>query len=268
MSITWGTRPNTLRDARKSATQSYVLTGTSDESVARALALGYSPLLHRNLYRSDVELQRVTPNVWHVDVSYGTSEKKEPEAGEFEWGFDTTGTTKHMEYSLSTTNTYVPSGKATTNHKQAIGVDDQGNVNGVDVPDKAFKWHEKHQLLLSSYGFAYATSLGEYTGRVNSGTFRGFPAGSVRFDGASGGQSSRDPELLELTYRFSVSPNETGLSIGDITGIAKLGWDYLWVFYEQTDDSTSNKARPIPRQVNVERVHLTLDFSLLGIGTT
>ena len=268
MSVTWNEKPNSARLENKSATLSYTLTGTADREVAYALAMGYSSMLFHELYRSEISLTEVGPQIFNVEVRYGTLERKQPEAGDFKWSFDTTGATKHMDYSLSTTNTYVASGGTATNHKQAIGADDQGNVEGVDVPDRSFKWQETHQLLLSNYGFSYATTLGAYTGRVNSATFRGFPAYTVRFDGANGSPSSRDPALLEITYNFAVSPSETGLTIGDITGIAKTGWDYLWVFYEQADDDTAKKARPIPKQVNVERVHNSFNFSTLGIGTT
>lgn len=267
MSIQWGPRPNSEQLSRKSATLGYVLSGVSDGATARALALGYSATLHLSLFRTDVELRKITPDTYHVDVRYGTPDKKEPSAGEFAWTFDTTGETKHVTQGIGNATSYVPGGKTAVNHKRAIGVQDDGSVAGVDVPDRAFKWQEKHQLLLASYGWAYSQYLGANTGKINSGTFRGFGAGTVRFDGAQGGQSSRDPDLLELTYNFVYSPDESSLAVGDITVTSKPGWHYLWVRYQSEEDADAKKTTELPSQVDVVPVLYSFDFATLGIGS-
>jgi hypothetical protein len=266
MSVSWDARPNSTRSTKKSLTQGYILRGVTDEIIARALSMGYSPLLHDNLYRSDIALDRRTPDVWHVNVTYGTIDKKEPVAGEWEWGFDTTGKTKHVTQAIDTVTSYTPSGLATIDHKGAIGVQDDGSVEGVDVPDASFKWWERHQLLLSDYGWAYSAILGAYTGFKNQYEFRGKDAGTVIFHGATGSQSSKDPDLLELTFNFEYSPDASSLTVGDITVTSKPGWDYLSIRYESDEDATAKKTTPKPRQADVCPVVYTVDFSLFGIG--
>jgi hypothetical protein len=102
------------------------------------------------------------------------------------------------------------------------------------------------------------------TGTINGFPFRDFAAGEVLFLGAVGSQ--RGYEDWELQYHFAASPNLFNLSVGDITGIAKAGWDYLWVLYEEIDDAATNKLISTPRAAYVEKVYWRTDFSGLGIG--
>ena len=266
MAITWGERPNSAKISTDAATFSYVLTGVSDRIIAKTLAAGYSSALWGDLYRSSIDVEEAGPELFYCDVHYGTPDKKEPEAGEYKWTFDTTGATRHITQGIAHVATYPAPGKTPIDHQGAIGVTDNG-VEGTDVPDRAFKWTETHFLLLASYGFAYATVLGAYTGQSNTTTFRGFPAGTVRFNGASGGQSSKDPTLLEVTFHFEVSPNESNLSIGEITDISKKGWEYLWVTYREEKDAISNTTRLVPMQVDIEQVHYAFPFTALMIGS-
>ena len=55
--------------------------------------------------------------------------------------------------------------------------------------------------------------------------------------------------------------------IGDLTGIAKKGWEYLWVRYEDAVDASAHKWIKKPAFAYVERVYPEGDFGLLGIGT-
>jgi hypothetical protein len=55
--------------------------------------------------------------------------------------------------------------------------------------------------------------------------------------------------------------------VGDITGISKVGWQYLWVEYRKKAGGDANRNATVPVQVNVEEVLPPGDFSLLGIGT-
>lgn len=267
--IQWGERPGTIRSSSnpESLTVGYVLNGVQLEATAMALALGLSSALYLNLYRSNVALTGVGPLLWHVDVTYGPYEKKEPEAGDFKWSFQTGGGSRHITQAISTTNRY-PAATA-VDHEGTIGLNENLDVEGVDIPEAAFEWTEDRKLLLASYGWTYSQTVGDLTYTVNDAAFRGKPAGSVLFKGASGSQSAKDPLLLELTYTFAYTPNITNKTVGKITGIAKKGWEYLWVEYKTVDAPAGKPKLPKrPSQVNVEKVYESGDFSLLGIGTT
>ena len=268
MSISWGDRPNSIRSQSnpQSVTVGYVLTGTATRSIAQALAAGYSSVIYSSLYRSNIALDHLGTDIWNVDVTYGPYEKKERESGDFKWSFDTTGKTKHITQGYAHIATYAKSGTTSKDMKGAIGVTSNG-VEGVDVPDKAFAWTEDWTLFAASYAFTYATILGEITGGVNDAYFRGFPAYTVRFDGASGGQSAKAPLLLEVSFKFSVSPTES-ITISGFPTFTKLGWHHLSMSYDEEKDAVANKMRLIPMQVDVDRVLRAVDFSLLGIGTS
>jgi len=70
--------------------------------------------------------------------------------------------------------------------------------------------------------------------------------------------------MWEITHRFSASPNKTGLTIGDITGIEKKGWEYLWVRYADAEDTAAKTLVKKPAAVYVEKVYEEGDFSVLA----
>ena len=98
-----------------------------------------------------------------------------------------------------------------------------------------------------------------------------------------GGQSGQSPSS-DLVYAVTGSDDEDdiiaavkaqapltcevdGQALGDITGIAKKGREYLWVRYEDTEDDTAKALVKRPVAVYVERVYDEGNFADLGIGT-
>ena len=58
----------------------------------------------------------------------------------------------------------------------------------------------------------------------------------------------------------------TNLTIGDITGVDKKGWEYLWVRYTDSVNDTAKALVKKPIAAYVERVYEYGDFGLLGIS--
>jgi hypothetical protein len=112
---------------------------------------------------------------------------------------------------------------------------------------------------------AYKFMLAGMTGlTMNDADFKGFSAGECMLLNVSGSRRGDDP--WELTFRFACSPNATGLTVGDITDLDTLGWDYLWVRYATYEDSAGRSLVQRPSAVYVERVLTPADYSTLGIG--
>ena len=252
-------RPATSGIESPSVDLLYVVQGTDDDSVVKSTVDATIPAIYQGLVFQSYTIDPLGGGVWEVSVRYG---KKEPkETGDSSFSFDTGGGTQHITQSLSTVSSHAPPGKTTPDFKGAIGVSDD-RVNGADITVPVYQFAETHYIAVASVTQAYKATLFSLTGKVNNGTFRGFSAGEVLFLGASGSQRGKDD--WEITFRLAASPNVTGLTVGDITGIDKKGWEYLWVRYADTVDQNVLVKQPIAAYV--EKVYELGAFSGLGIG--
>lgn len=204
-----------------------------------------------------MDVDPLGPYLWHGVVHYGAS-------SEGEITFDVSAGTQHITQSLETMGMYGPSGVLTRDNQGAIGVTDT-SVEGVDILVPQFSFSETYIKDAGDVTTAYIQTLGELVGTVNASSFRGWQAGEVLFKGATGRR--RSIGQWEITYQYAVSLNKTDITIGDITGIDKKGWEYLWVQYEEAEDTSAKALVRKPIQVNVEKVYENGDFSLLDIGT-
>ncbi len=137
----------------------------------------------------------------------------------------------------------------------------------------AFDFTLRVKLPIENWNPTYVANMRALTGKVNStgfyvrihGQTYTFPAGELLFLGGSGDESTAS-EFIELTLRFAANPNRTGIAIGDITGIDKKGWEYLWVRYEDVEDASAKMIVKRPAAVCVEKVYEEGNFGLLGIS--
>jgi len=238
----------------------YVVVGTENDAEVRTLVETTIPAFYAGLAFQSYHISHQGGGLWEVSVRYG---KKEPKrTGESSFSFDTGGGTVHITQSLRTVAKYAPPGEEPPDYKGAIGVSNDA-VQGTDITIPTYNFKETHYLPVDLVTPEYKSVIFYLTGKVNDAPFRGFAPGEVLFLGASGSQ--RGTEDWEITFSFSASPNATELTIGDITGIEKKGWEYLWVRYEDAEDENVLVKRPAA--VYVEQVYPYGDFSLLGIGT-
>ena len=251
-----------------SATRRYTIKGTADEMAAKAALLAAVPDYYDNLVRRSREVSPVFVDILNPDVSiwdgvvrYGLRQR-EPETGHSEYSFDTGGGTQHITQSLATMGIYAAPGRIAPDFHGAIGVT-KDSIEGVDITVPIHNFTETHYLPKVYVTGAYKINLFRLTGKVNNVTFRGLAAGEVLFLGASG--SIRSEDDWEITFRFCGSPNRRNVQIGNITGIVKMGWDYMWVWYEDTEDAFAHVLVKAPVAVYVERVYEFGDFSVLGI---
>jgi len=240
----------------------YIVRGTDDDLTAKAALASAAPVLYDGLVRQSLHIERTAEEVWEGSVRYGM--KEPPETGDSTYQFDTGGGTQHITQSLETVGKYAPPGKVPPEFKGAIGVT-HDNVEGVDITVPVYNFSETHYVATALVTDAYKATLFFLTGKVNGAAFRGFAAGEVLFLGASG--SKRGEDDWEITFRFAASPNVTDLAVGDMVGIDKKGWEYLWVRYADDEDAAAKVLVKKPIAAYVERVYEYGDFSGLGIGT-
>ena len=238
----------------------YIVEGTEDDAAVRALIEATAPLTYVDLDAMSYHYAPLGGGVWEAIVRYA---HVTPESsGDSTWSFDTGGGTAHITQSYATIGSYAAPGWTAPNHGGAIGVTPD-SVEGCDITLPQFSFSETHNLPDSVVTPDYKIDLFALTGCVNSTAFKGFAPGEVLFLGASGSKRGYS-ETWEVTFRFAASPNMTGITVGTITGIAKNGWDYLWVRYADQENANAIIKRPVAAYV--ERVYRYASFADLGIG--
>lgn len=245
----------------------YLVFGAEEELEALNAVREASVEKLGNLKRQTLEIsERINQDTFKVLVTYeldvfdGIEGVSEPEPS---FAFDTGGGSKHVNQSIATMSR-TPADAP--DYGGAIGVDADGNVNGIDITMPVMNFSETHYFRASRVTTAYRKRLAELTGTVNIGKFKGYAPGEVLFLGASGTRQGNHPDDdWEITFRFAVSPNQTDLKVSDLTVKEKLGWDYLWVRY--ADDVSEDRKSLIkkPEAAYVERVYQAADFGGLGI---
>ena len=215
-------------------------------------------------------MERINKDTWKVKAIFEDEDggSDDDDSGNDEetssFAFDTGGGTMHRNQSLKTV-AKVPNDAPDFNG--AIEVDNEGNVNGVDVTMPVLNFTETHTMNGSRVTTSYRKSVAALTGTVNKSSFRGFAAGEVLFLGASGTKRSKKASApWEITFRFAVSPNQSGLEVGKLKISSKKGWDYLWVRYaDRVSDNKKNVIKE-PVAAYVEQVYPEGDFGNLGLG--
>jgi hypothetical protein len=253
--------------------------GTSDaadttEDAYDALA-GVAPATLNDLPLDTIEVEEIDGGAkWHGTANYKLSELSFSGAElnvETEEG-DTSGGTIHITQSRSTRGIYsrpVPYLAAPNNHN-AINLT-KDRVEGVDIPTGAFAFSVHKVIPAASWTTPYKATLIALTATTNNAPFRGLAAGEGVFLGAT--YRTRADGNVELTYRFAGSGNRSnfvvnpGAPAGDqITVTEKKGWDYLWLMYENQEDSTAKQIVQRPIGAYVEVVLPEADWSALGLA--
>lgn len=174
-----------------------------------------------------------------------------------EFDFDTTGGQTTARQSFGTRK------YGTGPNFQGLINCNNGRVDGVDITIPTMTFSITRSFV--SISNAYRNLLHRMTGKVNSGAFWGTAAGETLFLGAQGRKAGR--ELWRVRFAFACSENAANLSVGagTITVTRKDGWEYLWVYTEEEEES--GRLIPRPKAAFVEQVYLLADFAALGIGT-
>ena len=258
---TWNGADISVGRDNSSVVIGHIIQGTSDEFLAETELDQQTPDTIGAMVKESVQITgRLAELAWQGEVRW--SLVAAPETGESTFSFDTGGGTQHIKQALATVGSYAPSGQVPPDFRGAIGVT-RSSVEGVDIQVPVYQFAETHYLPVEIVTPQYKALLFALTGSVCSAPFKGFQAGEVLFLGASG--SLRGQADWEIGYKFAASPNVSNLTVGDITGIVKRGWDFLWVLYEEAEDESAKALVKRPRAVYVEQVYPLQDLNGLGI---
>lgn len=245
-------------------TKRYVSNGLDSEFSVASFAYSAIPLTAlvdgQVVYRDKISVESRGFRLYDVEATYT---EKPNQQGQWTFNFDTTGATVQIMASKETPGKYGAGGNPfIPNYKGAIEYDGV-NVNGTQIVIPALKLTAQYKHPQGIVTIAYAKFLASLTGTSNSKKFLGFDPGEILFLGATGSDGTNAE--AEVSYMFAASSNVTGLNIGDISGIAKKGWEYLWIRFANSVDSGHHVA--VPEFCYVERVYDETDLgAALGFG--
>ncbi len=221
----------------------------------------FSEITGLNNVLNSFRYEKIAPRIWIVYGSYAAPSQRVA-AGNSQFSFSTTGGTAHITHSKKTVSKYARTGVTPRDFKGAIGVAQDGQVSGTDIVTKNFAFKVTDYISLSAITKDYIQALEKSTGKVNSaatsvitqGQKLDFDVGELLFLGAEGSSRIAD-QVLELTREYAVSRNATNVTIGDITGINKRGFDYLWITYVPAADPNGKGLVQVPNEVYIEQVY-------------
>lgn len=215
---------------------------------------------------TSVDSEALADTIFECTVKWGAGNTNVVDPEEQTVSFDTSGGKAKITHSMATVS-YPAPGKNAPNHHNAIGVTKTG-IEGVEVVVPALTFSFKRSFPAELVTPDYIKTVAYLTGKYNNAPFATFAEGEVRFDGASGDQKMVGANV-DITFKFTVEQNRTGLAVAGITGITKKGWQYLWVESEEYEDTSSNQLSRQTLAVHIEDIPNLepADFTQLGIGT-
>ncbi|MCA9132940.1 MAG: hypothetical protein KDA45_07285 [Planctomycetales bacterium] len=196
---------------------------------------------------------------YEATLSFSTYEPKQ--ANDVDYEFEAGAQSVTLTHATATT-AFTGGGRTAPDFKRGINVSADGKIQGISVDRPRFSFSVTKYWPVASVTTAYQLIVAGLVGKVNNATYYGLAAGSVRFLGARGRIAG---DKFPVTYRFEFSPNESGVSVGDISSISRTGWQYLDVYRHTVVDDNAKKKTEVPHSVYVHTVYDPGDFSTLGV---
>lgn len=274
----------------------YTVVTTAAETEAQiytAALYGSFPYLNGFIRRRINVTPKGGPNVWTVEIEYGTtgvgggdqplggqaSDGSPPPNAEAPastttpltsgWSFSIRAPKLHLTQSRATVLAVKRGGGVAEDFKGRVGVDRDRKTVGVDwPPEPAFTF--KRTVAAPVVTLGYLETLALIAGRPNNAPFYGFDAGSVILLEADG--QFTQGEGWSITFGFGVELGDNAIEICDGLPtapdvIAKKGFEYLWILEEEVRDPATGKNVVVPSAAYVEELLRPVDFGLLLIGT-
>jgi hypothetical protein len=253
------------------ATYIYILNAgaVDDEQLCDALIANLIPVYDESgrIFES-FQHERLAPGQFKYFVDYCSVQEHRP-TGSSSFQFELGGGTTHIIASLQTVGYGATTGPntcaAAPNNNGLINFDPTtGHAAGVDIDSPSCDFACAFFLPTAAMGAAFqnffpcvpSINSDNVTMNVAGITFN-FPAGSLKFRGASGTHRTGTGDFA-LNLRFSAKPNslvKTIAGFGPGNGIPVNGWDYLEVRDQETTDAATGVTTSQVIGVYVHRVY-------------
>jgi len=264
-------------DTNKDKSQiGYMVYDEEDEYVAYAAVQAAAPATAGALVRDSIKLKHIEIGIWEATVSYVSPEaqKKDPDIGQIEWDFDTTGGTQHITSSFETNYDFHDPAWNPMEFQNAIDVSKKKHgyeVKGLDIVVPKLELTCTTSFAPNVVTIEWIKAIAEMTGKTNDAVWKTFERGELLFMGAR--IKAKYREKTTVTFTFSASENivaADNVMIGAGGGgagfgpIEKSGHQYQWVYFVQ--DVQANQVLMKAKQALIETVYREADFTELGLG--
>jgi len=237
---------------------------TDDETSALAAGLAAAPTTLAGLPKFGASVEALGGDVYTVEVQYRPSSSRIvalPNVGDpTRFRFSTRGQSENIKASPLVFSDGADEGPI-PDMNGLINVTSD-SVEGVDIIVPAFRETVTRYMDPTVITGAFKRTLRDLTGTVNNADFRGYSSGECLFEGVDGELRNSDG-VYELSYEFSIRPNQIGVEVGDIPAFDQEGWDYAW-FRTVEQDTTGGLVR-VPTHVYIHRTYRRTNFASLGV---
>lgn len=225
------------------------------------------------LYLQPLAIEEVLPSTFEVRANYLSPDDPANENSEGGDGgesqdriqFSTLGGTIKRFQSIDNNTRYYGALALPPDKVGPIGVDDSGNVQGVEVFAPKFEFSVISKRSRDEVENGYVEILKRLSGTVAGNPFMGFAKGEVLFLGAEG-TTNTTATYTPITYRFAAEDNLENFDVGGINVALKEGWEYLETVYKKVKDTDTNRITSEVESVLVHQVYLYNNFAELGIN--
>lgn len=233
------------------------IAGTDDTILVQGNA-SLSRIIRNDLFI--VTVQYVETGIWGI--------RSEKPTGNTEYGFSYQAPAVRVYQSLQTIGVYSSSATwSSSTFGGAIGVqrnaDGSHDVEGVDTGPGSTT--NTWSYTLDSIPGSYEVLVERFMGCVNSISWRGRPAGSMRFVQCNSQQTPSGRSTIHFGFQYA--ENATNIAVGSITVPAKDGHDYLWVYRDLQSKTVTGSLKlllPSPQVAVVDRIFRRENFAQLG----
>lgn len=240
----------------------WFVRGATDETDAIATVAGAAPASIGGMVLKNITVDEEILGGYRCLASYGMFQKKEPpQTGESQFNF---------EINVQPLRVYAPIGSITTYGSNLPTISligeqlDGGPPEGVDVYEPVHSESETHYIPSANITPSAKLIIKSLVGKTNASMFKGHAAGEVLLNAVSG--SKRGADDWEVTFRWLVKENLSGITVGPISGVAKQGWQHMWPLYRPQKDGSQPYVVNTIVGVAVATVFRSGNMFNLGIG--
>jgi len=198
---------------------------------------------------------------WATADSPQTKREAQPtETNDHEQSFSIGGGTQRVQEALS----QLKYPAAAPDLGNAVNVQEDGSVEGVDILVPTLSFRRTYYLPTSVVTDSYARGLRDAVGKTNNASFLNFDVGELLLLSANGTQ--RGQADWAVSFEWLAGKNQSDLAVAGIEDINKGAHEFLWILYEQEQEDTAKKMKPVVIGVYVAVVYGQVHYpTILGI---